>query len=652
MKIGIKNIKIENFKGIKQLSLDLSDKTTINGANATGKSSVFDAVTWLLFEKNSLGVEKFDLRPLDADGNPIHYVEISVSATLDVDGKETELRKVQKENWVKSRGEEKAEFKGNVNEYSVNGFPKSERDYKAFINDMVSEDLFKMLSNPLYFPNMKWKDQREILMKLASKESDVEIAQRIGGFDELIPDLENATTTDDIRVKYAKALKELKATQSEIPVRIDEISKQKCDIDFSALELQKKALQEKLNGLPSDGGRKEEIKEINNRLMEIQFSIGEIIRIANESIIEDKKAFNDRIFEAETEINRTSREIEDLKVRIKDNERRIGENKATLEKEGIEYKAVMAETFPLDKWVFDEKSTVCSMCGQKLPADKIETLKAEFSSRREKAMADFEADKKARAEKLLADGYRLKGENTTFTETIATLESSVNEKNKHLESLKKGLEIDKEKLSKLPKEADLSQYEDYVNAKKCVEELETRLKELEESPTNDSEIAVINSDIADIDAQLAKATNNANIDERIEQLQTELKSIAQKIADAEKMLYLFDNFIMAKLDSISANINGHFRMAKWKLFETQINGGISECCEATYNGVPFSDLNRGHQILVGMDICRTLSEIYESNVFMFVDNAEAVNDFNMPDVENQLICLKVAENKELEVKNG
>lgn len=186
MDIKLKSLNIENFKGIKLLDVDFGDKTKIKGQNAAGKTTIFDSFTWLLFNKNSAGDEKFNVRPLDTDGNRIDNVEIKVSAVLEVDGKEVELSKVQKQNWVKKRGTDTAVLQGNVNSFEIDGYPKSEADYRAYISGLANEDLFKMLTNPQYFSSMKWKEQRDILMKFVSDISDVELAQGNAEFADLI----------------------------------------------------------------------------------------------------------------------------------------------------------------------------------------------------------------------------------------------------------------------------------------------------------------------------------------------------------------------------------------------------------------------------------------------------------------------------------
>ena len=174
MKIKLLKMRIQNFKGCKDREIAFGDRTDIKGANATGKTTVFDAFTWLLFGKDSLGNAKFDIRPLDADGNMINNLEISVEALIRVDDEEYALKKTQKQVWRKKRGTDTTEFQGNVNEFEINGYPKSEKEFKAFIAGIVDENIFNLVTNPNAFNALPWKEQREILMKFVGVMSDAE----------------------------------------------------------------------------------------------------------------------------------------------------------------------------------------------------------------------------------------------------------------------------------------------------------------------------------------------------------------------------------------------------------------------------------------------------------------------------------------------
>ena len=119
-KIKLLSMHIQNFKGCKDKTIDFGEKTRISGANATGKTTIFDAFTWLLFGKDSLGSTDFDIRPLDTNGKMIDNIEICVKARISVDDEAFELKKVQKQKWVKKRGTDTREFQGNVNEFDIN----------------------------------------------------------------------------------------------------------------------------------------------------------------------------------------------------------------------------------------------------------------------------------------------------------------------------------------------------------------------------------------------------------------------------------------------------------------------------------------------------------------------------------------------------
>ena len=296
----IKSIALQNFKGCKAATYTFDGKNvTVCGANGSGKTTIFDAFTWLLFGKDSLDNAKFEIRPLDVDGKQIDNVEICVAATLEIDGKEVELKKTQKQNWVKKRGTQNPVLQGNVNEYEIDGYPRSAKDYEEYINGIVSDDLFKMLTNPTYFPNMPWKEQRATIMKFASDVSDIELATEDSRFAELLPEIEKAPSTDDIKAKYQKSLNELKKKQIELPVRIDEISNSKVDIDIAELEILKNSINEQISDVKSkiaDTDKQfEEYQKLSDGIMELKFAESDLVRKANEDNIKERREIEDKI---------------------------------------------------------------------------------------------------------------------------------------------------------------------------------------------------------------------------------------------------------------------------------------------------------------------------------------------------------------------
>ena len=658
MRMILKSLHMENFKGIKNLYVNFSNKTSIKGQNAVGKTTIFDAFTWLLFNKNSAGDEKFNVRPLDKDGHRIDNVEIKVVGVIEVDGKEVELSKVQKQNWVKKRGTDTVTLQGNVNSFEIDGYPKSEAEFKAYISGLAqSGEMFKMLTNPQYFSSLKWKEQRDILMKLVEDVSDVELAKTDHKYEPLISELAKAPSTDDIRTKFSKALSEWKKKQAEIPVRIDEAEKSKIDVDVAEQELLKADLERKIEAIEDLIAKSDvRIDEMRSEEMHCQFEMSAIAQTMNNELSIKKREIEKHKYEHEEKLEDIRFSIENAQNSVDSNKRTISEQtlkKAELSKK---YKEEKEKKFDDSKWVFDESTTVCSLCGQRLPEDKIESLRADFSQRKADAIEIFNEEHAKTLAMIVDDGNSCAEMIKKMTENSKELENTINTLKLH-----EAEEIDiinglDEQISKIPTFADYMQNTEYAKLKAKQDKLLAGIAELEskgedkvvEDAKSDEE--KLKSQIDEVNKVIAQAANNVMIDDRIETLRDEQKEIGQKVADQEQMLYLLEEFIRFKLNKVSESINSHFKTVNFKLFEMQLNGGMKDCCECTVNGVGYSDLNNGHKILAGLDIIRSLSELCGMSVPIFVDNCESVSNGNLPDMDSQMICLYVSDDKELKVE--
>lgn len=627
----IKSIAIQNFKGCKQTAYTFDGKNvTVCGANGSGKTTIFDAFTWLLFGKDSLDNAKFEIRPLDKDGKQIDNVEICVSATLDIDGKEVELKKTQKQNWVKKRGTQNPVLQGNVNEYEVDGYPRSEKDYKEYINGIVSDDLFKMLTNPTYFPNMPWKEQRTTIMKFASDVSDIELATGDSRFAVLLPEIEKAPSTDDIKNKYQKSLNELKKKQVELPVRIDEISNSKVDIDVAELELLKNSLNEQIANVKSkitDTGKQvEERQKLSDRIMELKFAESDLVRKANEDNIKVKREIEDKIADMKLLSRQMEKTVDNCERQID-----ISKHHSVSLNESIEsYRNQYRQTQEL---VFDENSLVCSYCGQEYPQDRKEQIKA-----------DFESKKATEIKKITELGNNAKTELDKEKETIDNFEKELIEHRKSLRILNNAIVCLEKQLSELPTSIDVTGTDEYKAIQSQIAEKEQAMSQMnnadEMRKSLDYELECSQTQLIECEKKIAMSQKNIEIDERIEELQEEQRITAQKIANVEKMLYLLDEFIKYKLDKISDSINSQFEMVNFILFKSQLNGGIAETCECQYNGIPYGSLNSAARIQCGLDIIRTLQRMYGVFVPVFIDNRESCT--NIPTMDCQVISLVVS----------
>lgn len=659
MRMILKSLHGENFKGIKSIDIKFGEKKTkISGQNASGKTTIFDIFSWLFFNKNSAGEEKFNVRPLDKDGNCIDNVEIKVVAGLDVDGKEVELSKVQKQNWVKKRGTDTVTLQGNVNSFEIDGYPKSEAEFKTYISGLAqSEEMFKMLTNPQYFSSLKWKEQRDILMKLVADVSDVELAQTDAKYAPLIDELEKAPSTDDIRAKFSKALSEWKKKQAEIPVRIDEAEKSKVDVDVAEQELLKADLERKIEALEDLMAKSDvRIDEMRSEEMHCQFEMSAIAQTMDNELSSKKHEIENHKYDRERKLEDVRSSIRKAQDSIERSKKSISEQ--TLKKSDLvkRYKEEKEKKFDDSKWVFDESTTVCSLCGQRLPEDKIESLRADFSQRKADAIEAFNEEHAKTLAMIVDDGNACAEMIKNLTENNKESENKINALKLH-----EAEEIDiikgfDEQISKIPACADYMQNAEYAKLKAKQDKLLADIAELESKSTDKvadyakDDKEKFKSQLDEVNKVIAQAANNVMIDDRIETLRDEQKEIGQKVADQEQMLYLLEEFIRFKLNKVSESINSHFKTVNFKLWEMQLNGGMKDCCECIVNGVGYSDLNNGHRIVAGLDIIRSLSELYGVSVPIFVDNAESLNEFNVPDMDAQLILLSVSEDKQLKVE--
>ena len=633
----IKSITIENFKGISKQTVDFNDVTEICGANATGKTTIFDALTWLLFDKDSLGNSKFDIRQLDADGNKIHNTEIMVMAIMDIDGKEVTIKKVQKENWVKKRGSDVAELQGNKNEFEIDGFPKSAKDYQSFISGIVDEDLFKMLTNPMFFPTMKWQEQRAILMKMLPDISDIDIAKECG-YEEIIPDLEKADSLEDVRAKYAKGVKEWKKKQAELPVRIDEVSKQKVVVDVASLEKAKSECEDKLKSVQNKyeelANKITDNRGIESQIMELKFEQAQVEKeynSANQKRREEvKKAIDDK---------KSTLTAQKTDIRILESQNSADtELLKQIEEQGLLLNKKYAE---ISKTRFAGADDVCPTCGQKMPKEAVQ-----------KAEKEFEEWKAKERKSISESGKNLTVQKQTANDRIEKNTKTIHETYDSVDVLTAEILELESKLKAIPADAEPNTIDEWNELQKSIDARQELLNQPMpyDKYALDHEETEIRNQIAFLDSELHKAEQNKAIDARIDELRAEQLDVAQMVADAEKMLYQLEEFTRAKMGKVSELIDAKFDGINWKLFELQINGGMRECCELTVGGVPYSSLNNGHRIISGLQIIKTLQKEFDVSVPVFVDNAEAISDGNFPDMECQVVKLIVTNDERLVVR--
>lgn len=665
--IKLLSMHIQNFKGCKDRTIEFGQTTRITGDNGVGKSTVFDAYLWLLFDKNSKGVTNFAVRPLTESGETINNIEISVEATISVDNDEYKLRKTQKQKWVKKRGTDTREFQGNVNEFDINGYPKSQKEFKEFISGIVNEEVFPLISNPAAFTSLPWKEQRDILMQFVGDVSDVGIAETFGEkYFKLIPELKIANT-DDILKKYTKAKNTLNKDMVEIPARIDEASKQLVIADVGALEVEKAAkevaLQKVEDELSGGNGKLEEINSKRQEIMNLKFRISEIQNEENQNLFDKSKALRDDLVTKEDTLRSIKREIADTNSEIHSVHSKYEWSVKEVKRLQEEWKAEKAKTFPemVPMEPIPDSASVCPTCGQNLPEDVIqknienyEKKKQAYEDKYANDLIQFKERKKNKISEIETAGTEAASDRDKCKSREEELRKSMVELDSKLAEAQKAYDSVQEELNRYPKTADISEKAEYLATVEKISVLEKEIESMSSDTSGRTELeakkAVLKDEIAEIAGKIL-AADNTKAKERIAELEKEQKEVGQKIAEQEQMIDLVEDFIRTKMNMISEKINGMFSIVSFKLFDNQINGGLKETCTCTVKGVGHSDVNDGHEIVAGLDIINTFSEKFGVRCPIFIDRAGELNEIYIPEMDNQLILLKRVDNQEFKIES-
>lgn len=665
--IKLLSMHIQNFKGCKDRVIEFGQTTRITGDNGVGKSTVFDAYLWLLFDKNSKGVTNFAVRPLTESGETINNIKISVEATISVDNDEYKLRKTQKQKWVKKRGTDTREFQGNINEFDINGYPKSQKEFKEFISGIVNEEVFPLISNPAAFTSLPWKEQRDILMQFVGDVSDIGIAEAFGEkYLKLIPELKIANT-DDILKKYTKAKNIYNKDIVEIPARIDEVSKQLVIADVGALEVEKTAkevaLQKVEDEISGGTGKLEEINKKREEILNLKFHISEIQNEENQKLFDKSKIVRDNLNARDRELSNVKREIGNLSDEIKAVHNMYEAQEREKDRLLVEWRSEKAKTFPefvpLDP--LPERATICPTCGRELAEDVKKKILDDYEASVELHQNKYSEDKakfeEARAKKLEQiekDGKEAAASRDKFKTNETELHKKMDELNIQLADTQKKYDDAKAELDKFPTKADISENVGYKATIEKISALEKEIEEMSAESTGKAELeakkAVLKDEIAVISGKIV-AADNTKVKERIAELEAEQTVVGQKIAEQEQMIDLVEDFIRTKMNMISEKINGMFSVVSFKLFDNQINGGLKETCTCTVKGVGHSDVNDGHEIVAGLDIINTFSEKFGVRCPIFIDRAGELNEIYIPEMDNQLILLKRVDNQEFKVES-
>jgi DNA repair exonuclease SbcCD ATPase subunit len=650
------NLKLRNFKGIHSFEIDTQGKdVNVFGDNAAGKTTLADAFMWLLFDKDSSNRKDFQIKTLKPDGEPEHGLEHSVEAILELDDRQQiALKKVFQEKWQKKRGSATAEFTGHTTDHFIDGVPVQKKEYNAKIAEIADEQIFRLLTDPRYFNEvLHWTDRRKLLLEVCGDVLDSEVIASNPELSQLSEILGNRTIEQHRKVIQARRT-EINKELEKIPVRIDEVKLGLPNIDditnpdelpndITKLREELKAKQEELAQAKAGGSVAEKTKQ----LREIE---GQMLEIKNQY----RKAMDEKVSDKRQELQKIQVAIYRLKSEIESKERsiQIHESETKSLSKGMEryrnwWHEENAKVFEQEQAAFLKLDT-CPTCGQPLPQEQLQEA-------REKALAQFNKAKAEKLEAISAEGKRLKDMKTASEENLAYVRRELEKAKAELVELEKKEAALKAEIEAIMQgEQPVESTPEYVRLQKQHEELQEQIRQAQADVS--TTVAAIQKEADEISGAIqaleqAKARFEARESglKRIEELKAEERKLAAEYEELEHQLYLTDEFIRAKVRLLEDKINSKFKMARFKLFNVLVNGGIEECCETTFNGVPYGNLNNGARLNIGLDIINTLAEHYGFSPPVWLDNAESVTNI-LPTKGQQIRLIVSAKDKKLRVE--
>ena len=656
--IKIKSMHFVNFKGLRDYSIEFNaDITRVLGRNGSGKTTIFDGFTWLLFGKDSEDRQTFNIKTLDENGIAIPQIPHEVSAVINVDGTDITLRRVYAEKWVKRRGTVSAEFTGHTEERYYNDVPCTMKDYNEKIAELCSEQVFKFITNPTYFSRQKSDVQRAMLIRMAGGISDEDIAAGNDDFTALLAQL-TGKTLDEYKREISSKRSKLKAEIETLPDRIDE---RKRDVpeaeDWSAIESEIKKLTSEKFEIDAEiadaakamrkasDARMAVIAELNNvrsQKMRREYEVKEIALAAWRNRKSERQALL-------ASIDSDSREITRLQQQQSSNANTLHRLLNEREQLVAEYRAIKAETLN-----FSESDFVCPTCHRRYEVSEIE-------SREQEITAAFNERRAKRLEENKRKGLAVRSQIDTLNEQQQMIEDKIAQlqetivKSKQQPLYNESFDVeppthdaiasDSEYIALCERETSLQE-----QSNNTLQEQSNNTLQEQSNNTLQEQSNTLADKIAELRVRLSKREIIERNNARIAELEEQLKTQNAELARLEGIEFTIAEFSKARINAVEQRINAMFKIVRFKMFAKQINGGEVETCEATVNGVPYNNgLNNAMRIIAGLDIINAICKFEGVTAPIFIDNAESVND--IPETVSQLIALVVTDDATLTIDN-
>ncbi len=647
--IRIGRLVLTNFQKVRSLSIEMGGSdTSIYGENTAGKTTIANAIAYILTGKSSLGQTDFAIKTLGPDGEPLHNLEHSVELTLLIDGRPLVLARTMREIWTKPRGQAQRVFSGHETTFAIDGVPVQKKEYEARIAAIADEETFRLLTSPTYFPEqLHWQKRRALLLEVVGDLTDAEVIASNKALADL-PAILGARNLADHKAVISARRAAINKVLTNLPARIDEathnlpsitgIVPATLDSDIARLRADAEAKRAEKAQVSSGGA----VADAKVRLREIE---AEILRIRNQHAAEERE----RVADLDTVIREYSSELAELQRLRQEHETDLRNAERHVEDLTRERQILLAEHKAISERTFNvgPMEDTCPACGQPLPADRLEDA-------RQHAEAEFNAKRARDLEENVRQGTRVRDDLVKWT-------TDAEECKKRLEQARlavttKEQEREDARAARAAVEPRLiTDRPDFAAVSAREQEVEAEIARLQVDSTEavakvDEEIRGLEHSIKTLEEAKAAVKLHADGTTRIEELRNQETTLTAELERIEREIYLTEEFTRAKVALLESRINAKFRLARFRLFNPLVNGGLEEVCEVAVDGVPYASLNHGHRIAAGVDVINTLAEHFGLRAPIVLDNAEALT---VPiDTASQVIRLTVSEDRALRVERA
>ena len=674
----IKSLTLNNyrcFSGEREFHADFGEKTRVSGKNGYGKSTVMNAVMEVLTGKNADGTQADNVRPI-LGGREVEGVDVERTVVLDIDGKETEIKKITKQKRERVDGVMQYVPGSNANSYLIDGISFTQKKFDEFIAENICPpETLLACCNPNAFLSLKsTTDMRVFLEKMAgfdlneyiksmgSEFAEVEaitkghpIEQVQKTLNKQLTEQKKATTKAETEWKYEKA-KAVDSGEDDITRLTDQ--KVSYENQIAILDEQEKSLNDVMAAYDQK----------SKDILDLKFEQSEIMRKTNEGLVQQRKSLDSEIFSLEQDKKSAENDLRMAEMDLKHANMGVERHTAEVKKAQEDWKSWSLLEFNeedlknIEAEEFDEDSLYCPTCGQRFPLDKTIEIRDSYEANKQKRIhaeqkkkLKFEEDRDIKLTAITESGNKAAADLKEAKKAKEEAERKIAELKQKITSLAMEIQNKQVEFSKLPESVDLSDNAEYQNITAEIEQAEATLHEMNNGSEQRKEITDKRNsfirECAKIDSEINNIQRKKQAhEEEVEKLYQVFRESSQKEADIVRKKDILKNFSIKKNERIASMINPVFSEFQFEFLEFTQDSNPVETCRMVSNGIEYRDMNHSKKILVQADLLRGFQELSGLNLFVFIDDTESVNDENLPDMDRQMILLKVMDG-DLKVEN-